>query len=177
GMCGGNIKIENCCPEHLASLIYKLNKTACNLRYFNDTITISSSGRLRAIDHIETQPYPGFPTDLQAQAMAFATISDGVSVIVENVFETRYRHVREFIKMGANITVKDRTAIIRGCPSLMGARVEAGDLRGGAALVLAGLAADGYTTVEEIRHIDRGYESIENLFSALGGDIKRINER
>lgn len=176
-MCGGNVKIENCVPEHLAALIYKMNKTTCNLRHFNDSITISSSGRLRAIDHIETQPYPGFPTDLQAQAMAFATIADGVSVIVENVFETRFKHVREFSKMGASITVKDRTAIIRGRPGLMGARVEAGDLRGGAALVLAGLAAEGYTTVEEIKHIDRGYEKIERIFSSLGGDIKRLDER
>ncbi len=175
-MCGGKVTIERCVPEHLASLLYKLNKTTCNLRCFNDSIAISSSGRQRAIDHIETQPYPGFPTDLQAQAMAFATIADGVSIIVENVFETRFKHARELMKMGASITVKDRTAIVRGKPMLTGAYVTAGDLRGGAALVLAGLSAEGYTTVGELKHIDRGYEKIEQTFSMLGGDIKRINE-
>ena len=106
--------------------------------------------------------------------MAMMSVSEGTGVIVENIFETRFRIVRELTKMGARITVKDRTAVIRGVKSLEGAAVSAGDLRGGAALVIAGAKADGYTTIENVRHIDRGYESIESVFSALGAEVKRI---
>lgn len=122
----------------------------------------------------ETSPYPGFPTDLQAQFMACSALSSGTGIIVENIFETRFRHAAELIKMGANITVRDRMAIVRGVPALHGAEVYAHDLRGGAALVLAGLAAEGRTVVNDIRHIDRGYENMAGVLTSLGADITRI---
>ena len=139
-----------------------------------DKITIKSYSRPRHFDKLETQPYPGFPTDLQSQMMVMMSVSEGTGVIVENIFETRYRIVRELMKMGAMITVKDRTAVIRGVKTLEGAAVSAGDLRGGAALVIAGLKAEGYTTIENVSHIDRGYDAIERTFASLGGEIKRI---
>jgi len=122
---------------------------------------------------IETQPYPGFPTDLQNQILALQTISRGTSVVVENLFESRFKIVNELSRMGANITIKDRMAIINGVNKLYGASVVATDLRGGAGLVLAGLTADGYTTIEDVYHIDRGYLSIEEDLCKLNAEIKR----
>ncbi len=157
-MCGGKIELSGVVSEHIHSLIAKL-----------------TNGDLRAIEKIETMYYPGFPTDLQTQMMAMLTTASGTSVIVENIFETRMREVPEFIKMGADIIVKGRTAIIHGVKRLHGADVVATDLRGGASMVLAGLRAEGVTTVRELRHIDRGYESIEKCFESLGADIRRMN--
>ena len=172
--CGGEILVKESVPEHLEPLLFKLNKSSCVLDVRGDKISLKSDSRLRNFDKLETQPYPGFPTDLQSPMMAMMSVSEGTGVIVENIFETRFRIVRELTKMGARITVKDRTAVIRGVKSLEGAAVSAGDLRGGAALVIAGAKADGYTTIENVRHIDRGYESIERVFSALGAEVKRI---
>ena len=123
---------------------------------------------------IETMPYPGFPTDLQAPVTALACISEGSTVIVENLFETRFKHVPELIRMGADITVRGRAAFVRGVPVLHGADVVAGDLRGGAALTLAALSAEGMSTVTDLSHIDRGYSEFEYKLSALGAKIRRI---
>ena len=137
-------------------------------------IRIRSEKKPLSLKKIETAVYPGIPTDLQAQLMALQCVSQGSCMIVENVFESRYKHVPELLKMGADITLKDRVAIVRGVESLSGAEVYGKDLRGTAALVLAGLCAKGYTTVFDIHHVDRGYESIENDLSRLGADIKRV---
>ncbi len=172
--CGGEITISHCQPEHIEPLLFKLNKSSCILDARSDKITLRCFERARNIDKLETQPYPGFPTDLQSQTMVLMSVSEGTGVIVENIFETRFRIVRELMKMGAFITVKDRTAIIRGVKNLEGASVSAGDLRGGAALVIAAMKAEGYTTIENPFHIDRGYEKIENIMNGLGADVKRI---
>ena len=173
-VCGGNVCITNAIPEHLEPLLFKINKSTCFLDVRSDKISLNSYGRPRNFDKLETQPYPGFPTDLQSQMMVLMSVAEGSGMIVENIFETRFRIVRELTKMGAVITVKDRAAIIRGVKGLEGASVSAGDLRGGAALVIAGAKAEGYTTIDGVKFIDRGYEPIEKLFGALGVDIKRL---
>ena len=128
---------------------------------------------MREIKLIETLPHPGFPTDMQAQLFALCCVAEGTSVIVENVFENRFKHAQELSRMGAQSTVKGRTAVIRGVERLAGANVTAHDLRGGAAMVLAGLHADGITTVENCAHIDRGYERLEGMLETLGARITR----
>ena len=172
-MTGGKIVLENTNFEHIYSLISKLRNSGCQIDYNSDKIVLEQKCKPQSCPSVETQPYPGFPTDLQAQFMALQTVSEGISVITENLFETRYKHVPELIKMGAKITPRDRMAIIQG-GKLFGASVEAHDLRGGAALVLAGLAAKGKTIVSNIHYVDRGYEKIEDMFSSLGAEIKRI---
>lgn len=175
-MTGGEITIENVIPEHLYSLLHKLKKAGCEISTTANSITIKSSGKLQSIDLIETSTYPGFPTDLQAQIMAMETVSPGVSVLVENIFENRYKHAGEFKKMGADVIIKDRVAVVRGVESLAGAPVEASDLRGGASLVLTGLVAKGYTTISNTFHIARGYEDIVRDLACLGADIKYLAE-
>ncbi|MEG1509359.1 MAG: UDP-N-acetylglucosamine 1-carboxyvinyltransferase [Clostridia bacterium] len=175
-MCGCNLQICNAIPEHNHSLIAKLSKTACNIYNKNDIIYIQAKERLKSIDYIETMYYPGFPTDLQAQMMALQTVADGTSVIVENIFETRYKQVPEFMKIGANIMVKDRTCIVQGVQNLKGAEVKAFDLRGGASLVMCGLVARGITTVDDVFHIDRGYEALEIQLQDVGAKIERIKD-
>lgn len=175
-MCGGRVTINNCISNHFLSLIHKLQKSGCKIDIKNDKITIESSGKLNSVGLIETLPYPGFPTDLQAQMLAMQTISQGYTIIKENLFETRFKFASELTKMGANIKVNGQTAFVCGTKKLQGADVYASDLRGGAALVLAGLCAEGYTTVHNIYHIDRGYENLEILFSALGAKIQRQSE-
>lgn len=174
GMTGGSILLNNANAEHNMALISKLKQSGCQIRVKNDRISIDVKGRLKSISKIETLPYPGFPTDLQSQILTLQTISRGTSVIVENLFETRYKIFTELTKMGADITVKDRTAVVNGVKNLFGANVCAPDLRGGAGLIIAGLNAEGYTTVTDGFHVDRGYLNIENDLSALGADIKRI---
>jgi len=171
-MCGGDIMVKNIPSNQLTSLTKKLEQAGCNLSIKKDNIRLISNGKLNAIPTTETQIYPGFPTDLQAQFMAMQSVSNGVSTIVETIFENRYRHAGELIKMGANIRLYDRVAIITGVENLHGAPVEATDLRGGASLVLAGLKAKGYTTIDNIYHIERGYEDIVKTLSLLGADIK-----
>ncbi|MFW5780203.1 MAG: UDP-N-acetylglucosamine 1-carboxyvinyltransferase [Bacillota bacterium] len=173
-MCGGEIVLKGCKAEYIQSLVSKLSKTSCNITQIGDNIEIVAKNKREAIEYIETQPYPGFPTDLQAPIMALQTISHGVSAITENIFENRYKHVCELLKMGANIRVKGRTAIIRGVDRLSGAEVSSQDLRGGASLVLAGLNAIGTTIISNIYHIDRGYEDIEKVLKKLGADIRRV---
>ncbi len=172
-LCGGKVEIAGAEPEHISSLLVKLSKTACKIVINNDRIYIANNRRLKSLGYVETMPYPGFPTDLQAQTMVLESVAYGTSVIVENIFETRFKHVPELVKMGASITVKDRNAFIKGVERLYGAEVRAGDLRGGVALVLAGMKAEGVTTVSDIYHIDRGYENLDGTLRSLGADIIR----
>ncbi|MBQ2711999.1 MAG: UDP-N-acetylglucosamine 1-carboxyvinyltransferase [Clostridia bacterium] len=172
-VCGGKMCVEGCIPEHIYALLIKLRESACKIEWKNDKIYIEQNARPQSVHITETAPYPGFPTDLQSQFLTLASVSEGTGIIVENIFETRYKHVAELIKMGANIRIKDRIAIVRGVKELHGAMVEAHDLRGGAALVLAGLNARGVTALHGVRHIDRGYERLEEVFQSLGADISR----
>jgi UDP-N-acetylglucosamine 1-carboxyvinyltransferase len=171
---GGNIEIANCNREHIASLIHKLRETACKIDYKNDKINIKVTEKLFAFNIIETMPYPGFPTDLQAQMLSLACVLNGTSMIVENMFETRYKHVSELLKMGADITVRGRTAVIRGVNNLSCSEVSARDLRGGAALTLAALNAKGKSIICETEHIDRGYFNFYEKLKQLGAEIKKI---
>lgn len=173
-MCGGEIEICNASAENIASLLHKLREISCKVWVKNDKIYISSKNKLRSPKLIETQVYPGFPTDLQAQMTALSCVCEGSTLIVENLFETRFKHVPELIKMGADITVRGRSALVRGIASLHGADVVAGDLRGGAALAIAGLAAEGNTTVTDLSYIDRGYFEFEYKLMSLGAKIKRV---
>lgn len=173
-MCGGNVELVNVNAEHISSLISKLSKTTCKIYIKNDRILIKSRGRQKSLDCIETMYYPGFPTDLQSQMMAMQSVSKGTSVIVENIFETRFKTAGELKKLGADITIKGRVAVVRGVRELVGGEVLAADLRGGASLVLAGLVAKGQTTVKDIHHIDRGYEDMAKVLSSLGANVRRI---
>jgi len=175
-MCGGNIRLEGARKEHNLALINKLRQSGVDLKCKDNSIEIVSKNRPKSISIIDTQPYPGFPTDLQNQILAMQTISKGTSVVVENLFESRFKICNELSRMGANITIKDRMAIINGVNKLYGANVVATDLRGGAGLVLAGLTAEGYTTIEDVFHIDRGYLSIEEDLCKLGAEIKRCEQ-
>lgn len=171
---GGEVEINNFRSDHNTALLEKIKNSSCKIKINNGILNLKSDGRLKSIPKIETSPYPGFPTDLQAQTLALQTVSKGTSIIVENVFETRFKHVPELVKMGANVTVRDRAAIITGVDRLYGASVNATDLRGGVGLVLAGLVAEGYTTVNQIEQIDRGYYKLEDQLRSLGADIKRL---
>jgi len=172
---GGNVILNNIIIDHLKAISSKLSESGCIINEYQNSLQIVCNRKLKAVEVIKTLPYPGFATDMQAQMMAVMTLAKGTSIFIETVFESRYKHVEELMKMGASIKVDGRTAIIRGVKKLTGAEVKAGDLRGGAALVLAGLAAEGTTTVDNVKlHIDRGYDKLENKLSRLGADIHRI---
>jgi UDP-N-acetylglucosamine 1-carboxyvinyltransferase len=173
-MTGGHIRCSRARPAHLDAVLEKLAEAGAELRTGDDWIEMDMRGRrLRSVD-ITTAPYPAFPTDMQAQFTALNTIADGTAVITETVFENRFMHVQELQRLGADIRLKGNTAIVRGVPGLTGAPIMATDLRASASLVLAGLVADGVTTVDRVYHIDRGYEIIEEKLGALGARIKRI---
>lgn len=174
-MCGGEIGLNNACADNIAAVIHKLREISCKISVKNDKIYIKSVGTRKSLRMIETMPYPGFPTDLQAPVTALACISEGSTVVVENLFETRFKHVPELIRMGADITVRGRAAFVRGVPYLRGADVVAGDLRGGAALTLAAASAEGLSTVTDLYHIDRGYSGFEYKLSSLGVRIRRVH--
>ncbi len=173
-MCGGKILLNNAGAENLSSLLHKLRENGCKIQVFGDKIELESSKKLYSVKSVETQPYPGFPTDLQAQFTALCCVCRGHSIITENLFETRFKYVPELRKMGADVTVVGRCAFVRGVDTLRGANVVAHDLRGGAALVSAALSAEGRSEVFELSHIDRGYGSFEYKLRALGGDIVRV---
>lgn len=170
----GDVTIKNVVPCHIYSLTSKLKEAGFEITQKNDNIRLVSRGRYQSFGKIDTMPYPGFPTDLQPQALVLQTVSKGICVITENLFETRLKHVPELIKMGANIKVKDRTAIVTGVENLYAAEVSATDLRAGASLTIAGLVARGQTIITDVHNIDRGYENLEVALSSLGADIKRI---
>lgn len=169
----GNIEVTDVIPEHISALIAKLREAGCRINIHKDKVELSAAKKLKAVEAIKTQPYPGFPTDLQAPFLALTTLTSGTSVITENIFENRFKHVGELIRMGAKITTEGRTAVVKGVKKLCGAAVEAKDLRGGAALIIAGLAAEGETKVYNIGHIDRGYEKIDKKLTSLGAGIEK----
>lgn len=171
----GSVTLENACPAHLTSVIHALRRAGVQISTRDDIIHVSCSTRPKAVERIVTSPHPSFPTDLQAQMMVLLSLSDGISVLKETVFEGRFKHVDELTRMGADIRVDLSSAFIRGVPRLYGATVEATDLRAGAALVIAGLAANGTTVVEQVHHIDRGYDRIERMFGRLGAKIERYS--
>ena len=172
-MTGGKIEICKAEPSHMRAILAVLRDAGARVRIKGDKITLDTSGRLRPIKLLRTMPYPGFPTDAQALVTAMLTMADGTSVVEETIFENRFKHCGELCRMGADITTRGRLAVIRGVPRLTGAKVEAMELRGGAALVIAGLAAGGVTCVEGTSHIDRGYDTFVEDMQALGADIKR----
>ena len=172
--CGGEIETEGVFSENIAALLHKLRENGCKIHTKNDKIILRSDGKLKSVDLVETMPFPGFPTDMQAQYSALCTTASGTTLVVENLFETRYKYAAELKRMGADITVRDRTAVIRGVEKLHGARVTASDLRGGAALVVAALKAEGMSEVIDVSHIDRGYSDFEYKLKKLGGKIRRI---
>lgn len=167
---GGNIKITNASPGHIEPILNKLEEANCKIKVEKNTIEIIAPKRVKAID-IKTMPYPGFPTDLQSIFAALLTSAKGTSIITENIFESRYKYVQELNRMGAKIKVEGRNAIIKGTKKIQGANVIATDLRGGAALVLEGLAAKGITEVENIHYILRGYENMEEKLKKIGAKI------
>ena len=167
---GGNVKITNVNPEHIEPILNKLEEANCKLKIEKTTIEIDAPKRVKAVD-IKTMPYPGFPTDLQSIFGALLATAKGTSIITENIFESRYKYVQELNRMGAKIKVEGRTAVIKGTKRIQGANVVSTDLRGGAALILEGLAAKGTTQIDNIHYILRGYENIEEKLNKLGAKI------
>lgn len=170
---GGPLTVFGIDPSFLRMALMKLSAMGCDVETGEDSITIARGGHLHPID-IQTLPHPGFPTDLQAQFMLLASLAEGPSVITENVFENRFMFAAELSRMGADITIEDHHALVRGVDRLQGAPVKATDLRAGAALVLAGIVAEGETRVHEIKHIDRGYEDYVGKLASLGANVKRV---
>lgn len=174
-LCGGKVKLTNAVPYQNKDLIEKLSQMGCQISCKNDIILIENNGNITAIDEITTESYPGFPTDLQSMMTVLSTISRGITVINERIFENRFLIVSELEKMGADIrSISDHTIKVNGVSHLNGAQVEAMDLRGGASLVLAGLAAHGETVVDGVHFIDRGYDHLEDMLTQLGAEIIRI---
>ena len=174
-MTGGDLVISGCVPEHLDALALKMRQAGAEISEVRpDAVRVSASGRLRATD-ITTEEFPGFATDLQAQYMALMTRAEGISFITETIFENRFMHTQELARMGANIRVEGRQAIVAGVAELTGAQVIASDLRASASLVLAGLVARGETVVDRVYHIDRGYERIEEKLACVGARIERVS--
>lgn len=169
----GDVTVRGCRPEHLEALTERLTRAGARVETGADTLRVQAAGKLPARD-ISTAPYPGFPTDLQAQWMALATGMEGVSTITETIFENRFQHVAELQRMGARIRLEGRRAIVEGPAPLTGARVMASDLRASAALVLAGLAARGETVIDRVYHLDRGYEKMETRLTGLGASVRRV---
>ena len=171
----GDLIVTECNPSHLGALLEKLREVGIKTRHTEDSVRVEGNRNLKAADMV-TEEYPGFPTDLQAQYISLATQAAGTSVITENIFENRFMHALEMVRMGANIRIEGRRAVVRGRTPLSGAAVLASDLRASASLVLAALVADGETIIDRVYHIDRGYENIEEKLRGVGAQIKRIGE-
>jgi UDP-N-acetylglucosamine 1-carboxyvinyltransferase len=174
-MTGGDLNIAGCDPVHLGAVLSKLKEVGVKTKSNGDSVRVMGDNPFAASD-ISTEEFPGFPTDMQAQFMALATQAEGASVITENIFENRFMHAQELVRMGANIKIEGRRAVVRGKTPLSAAAVLASDLRASASLVLAALVADGETIIDRVYHIDRGYEHIEEKLRAVGAQIKRIGE-
>ncbi|SHJ62652.1 UDP-N-acetylglucosamine 1-carboxyvinyltransferase [Anaerobranca californiensis DSM 14826] len=174
-MTKGDVLLKDVIPEHLELIIIKLREMGADIAIGENEIRIKGTYPLKPVD-IRTAPYPGFPTDMQPIMMVGLAIAEGTSIVTENVFDARFKHVGEFRRMGADIKISNKTAVIKGVKRLIGTYVEATDLRAGAALVIGGLAGENTTIIEKVEHIDRGYEKIEELFGRLGGNIIRIKE-
>jgi UDP-N-acetylglucosamine 1-carboxyvinyltransferase len=175
GLTRGNIKILNCPLYHMEAVVHKLREAGMEIEADGDEVNVVGNKRIRSVD-VKTQPYPGFPTDMQAQFMVLMSLAKGLSVISETIFENRFIHVSELRRMGADIRIEGNTAVIQGVGNLSGAPVMATDLRASASLILAGLAAAGQTEVSRVYHLDRGYEGLDNKLVKLGADIKRVKE-
>ncbi len=172
-MTQGDVNVENVIPEHLEAVIAKLKQAGAEVLVGDDNVRVRQRGKIKAMD-LKTMPYPGFPTDMQPQFMAMLAAAEGTSIMTETIFENRFQHVDELRRMGAHITIEGRAAVIRGIDTLEGAFVEATDLRAGAALFLAALAAEEATVLEKIEHIDRGYEGLEEKYLGLGAKLRRV---
>lgn len=170
---GGNVILRRVNSRHMDAMTSVLKEMGCKIYDEKSRLILSAPLKLKSVKRVVTMPYPGFPTDIQSPFMALSTIADGTSVFVENIFENRFQHVEELVRMGADIKVDGRIAVVQGVKKLGGARVVAKELRGGAALVVAALSAEGTTTIENIGYIDRGYENIEKYLTILGANIKR----
>ncbi len=169
----GDVTIVDCCPEHLEPLVAKMREAGVKINRKGTELRLKGISRIKPID-LKTLPYPGFPTDIQPQFMSLLTLAEGTSIVCESIFENRFNHCDELRRMGADIRVEGRLAIVKGVREIEGAQVEAFDLRGGAALLLAGMAAEGETRLQNVHHIDRGYCDIEDLFNGLGAKISRV---
>ena len=172
---GGRVTVRDIIPSHLDAVVAKMQEAGVIIESGADSLSVVN-GRLKAVETLRTIPYPGFPTDLQSPMMSLLTRAEGKSTIVESVFEARFKHVNELNRMNARISVQGRTALVEGCAALRGAEVWATDLRAGAALVMAGLAAEGRTIVREVRHIERGYENFDRELQKLGACITKVKE-
>lgn len=172
-MTGGNIRLEGVVPDHFEAALRKLEETGCAIRRNADSVAVSGPPRPRAVS-VVTQPFPGFPTDMQAQMIAVCAIADGTSVIEDTIYLDRFTHVPELARMGARIELKGNVAVVKGVDRLSGAQVMATDLRASASLVIAALAAEGETVIDRIYHLDRGYEALEQKLGALGARIERV---
>jgi UDP-N-acetylglucosamine 1-carboxyvinyltransferase len=172
---GGDLMVSGCDPRHLGALLQKLQEVGIKIHESQDSVRVRSGDSLKAVD-MSTEEYPGFPTDMQAQYMALATQVEGTALITENIFENRFMHAQELVRMGANIKIEGRRAVVRGKTPLSAAAVLASDLRASASLVLAALVADGETIIDRVYHIDRGYERIEEKLRGVGAQMKRIGE-
>ncbi len=170
---GGDVVVEDCQPEHLRMELRKLEEAGCEIERLETSFRIAGPKRPRAVD-FATLPFPGFHTDMQPQMVALLAIAEGTSIVTENLYDARFRYIGELARMGADITTEWQHAVIRGVPRLSGCPVLAFDIRAGAALVLAGLAADGYTTIGDVHHIDRGYDGFVPKLAALGADVARL---
>jgi UDP-N-acetylglucosamine 1-carboxyvinyltransferase len=172
---GGDLLVSGCEPRHLDALLQKLEECGVRFHTGEDSVRVMGDNPMQAAD-VVTQEYPGFPTDMQAQYMALATQAEGSSIVVENIFENRFMHAQELVRMGANIKIDGSRALVRGKTVLSGAAVLASDLRASASLVIAALVADGETIIDRVYHIDRGYERIEEKLRGVGAQIRRIGE-
>ena len=170
---GGDVLVKNLIPKHMASLVSKLEEMGVEVEEYDDAIRIRRENPLRPCD-VRTMPYPGFPTDLQPQIVALLTLAEGTSKVTEDVWDNRFQYVGELKRLGADISVQGKTAIIEGGSSLYGAPVRATDLRAGAALIIAALAAEGVNVINDPIYIDRGYENIEGRLSRIGASIERV---
>ncbi|HXB73093.1 MAG TPA: UDP-N-acetylglucosamine 1-carboxyvinyltransferase, partial [Candidatus Acidoferrales bacterium] len=172
---GGDLNVTACDPAHLAAILQKLQETGVKTVVKTDSVRVMGDHPFVAAD-MNTEEYPGFPTDMQAQYVALATQSEGTSIVTENIFENRFMHAQELVRMGANIKIEGRRAIVRGKTPLSGAAVLASDLRASASLVLAALVADGETIIDRVYHLDRGYENIEEKLKSVGAQIRRVGD-
>jgi UDP-N-acetylglucosamine 1-carboxyvinyltransferase len=168
----GNITVNNVSPDHLSIVLQKLEQAGCTIYVDDDTISIEKADNLEAVDMM-TDVHPGFPTDLQAQWIALMSVASGSSIITDTIYHDRFSHVPELVRLGANISMENHVAIVRGVDKLRGAQVMSTDIRASASLVIAALMAEGQSTISRVYHIDRGYEKIEEKFKSLGADIQR----
>ena len=169
----GDVTVKNVIPKHLESISAKLMEIGCEVEESDDAVRVVASKPL-IHTHVKTLPYPGFPTDMQPQITVALALSEGTSIVTESIFENRFKYVDELTRMGADIKVEGNTAIINGVGKYTGASISAPDLRAGAALVVAGLAAQGFTTIDEIQYIERGYEDFPQKLQALGAQIEKV---